>query len=197
MSEEKKNHTFEDVRDLYSRYIHNLDDLALIKRAYDFAEKAHEGQLRKSGDPYILHLIEVAYIIASLQAGPVTIAAAFLHDTIEDCNVTKEDLEKNFNKDIAEIVFCLTKIKALSHNKRHDKDFAAEDHRKIFLGMAKDIRVILIKLADRMHNMRTLEFQTPEKKVKISQETMDVYVPIADRLGLSTIKGELEDLCLR
>ena len=197
MSEEKKNHTFEDVRDLYSRYIHNPDDLALIKRAYDFAEKAHEGQLRKSGDPYILHLIEVAYIIASLQAGPVTIAAAFLHDTIEDCNVTKEDLEKNFNKDIAEIVFCLTKIKALSHNKRHDKDFAAEDHRKIFLGMAKDIRVILIKLADRMHNMRTLEFQTPEKKVKISQETMDVYVPIADRLGLSTIKGELEDLCLR
>lgn len=197
MAEEKKSHTFDDVRDLYSRYIHKPDDLALIEKAYRFAEKAHEGQFRKSGDPYIVHLIEVAYIVASLQTGPVTIASAFLHDTIEDCDVTKEDLEKNFNTDIAEIVFSLTKIKALSHNKRHDKDFAAEDHRKIFLGMAKDVRVIIIKLADRLHNMRTLEFQTPEKKVKISQETIDVYVPIADRLGLSTIKGELEDLCIR
>lgn len=194
--EKKKNHTYQDVYDIFTRFIHNKSDIHLIQKAYEFAEEKHAGQLRKSGDPYIIHLIEVAYIIATLQGGPTTIAAGFLHDTIEDCEVTKEEIAKNFNDDIAEIVFCLTKIKALSHNRRHDKDFVAEGHRKIFLGMAKDIRVIIIKLADRLHNMRTLEFQTSEKKVSISQETLDVYVPIADRLGLSSIKGELEDLCI-
>lgn len=194
--EEKKNHTYQDVVDIFSRYIHKKSDVNLIQKAYSFAEEKHKGQLRKSGDPYITHLIEVAYILATLQSGPSTIAAGFLHDTIEDCDVTKEEISQNFNADIAEIVFCLTKIKALSHNRRHDKDFVAEGHRKIFLGMARDIRVIIIKLADRLHNMRTLEFQTPEKKVSISKETLDVYVPIADRLGLSSIKGELEDLCI-
>ena len=194
---EKINHTFLDVENIFSSYIHKKEDLNLIKKAYEFAEEKHKGQFRKSGDPYILHLIEVAYIIATLQGGPSTIAAGLLHDTIEDCEVTKEEIAKEFNEDIAEIVFCLTKIKALSHNRRHDKDFVAEGHRKIFLGMARDIRVIIIKLADRLHNMRTLEFQTPEKKISISKETIEVYVPIADRLGLSSIKGELEDLCIK
>ncbi|MDY2575279.1 MAG: bifunctional (p)ppGpp synthetase/guanosine-3',5'-bis(diphosphate) 3'-pyrophosphohydrolase [Bacilli bacterium] len=194
--EERKFHTYQDVEDIFSRYIHKKEDVELIHNAYLFAEEKHAGQFRKSGDPYIVHLIEVAYILANLQAGPSTIAAGFLHDTIEDCDVTKEEITSKFGEDIAEIVFCLTKIKALSHNRRHDKDFVAEGHRKIFLGMAKDVRVIIIKLADRLHNMRTLEFQTQEKKISISQETMDVYVPIADRLGLNSIKGELEDLCL-
>ena len=189
-------HTYEDVEDIFTRYIHKPEDLDLIKKAYLYAEKCHAGQFRKSGQPYIIHLIEVAYILATLQAGPSTLAAGFLHDTIEDCDVTKEDIAENFDDDIAEIVFCLTKIKALSHSRRKDKDFIAEGHRKIFLGMAKDVRVIIIKLADRLHNMRTLEFQTPEKKISISKETIEVYVPIADRLGLSSIKGELEDLCI-
>lgn len=190
------NHTYQDVEDKFSNYIHKPDDVHLIESAYRFAEEKHRGQFRKSGDSYITHLIEVAYILATLQAGPSTISAGFLHDTIEDCDVTKEEISEKFGSDIAEIVFCLTKIKALSHNRRHDKDFVAEGHRKIFLGMAKDVRVIIIKLADRLHNMRTLEFQTPEKKISISKETLDVYVPIADRLGLSSIKGELEDLCI-
>ena len=189
-------HTYQDVEDLFTRYIHKPEDLDLVKRAYLYAEKCHKGQFRKSGQPYIIHLIEVAYILASLQAGPSTLSAGFLHDTIEDCDVTKEDIAENFDEDIAEIVFCLTKINALSHSRRKDKDFIAEGHRKIFLGMAKDVRVIIIKLADRLHNMRTLEFQTPEKKISISKETIEVYVPIADRLGLSSIKGELEDLCI-
>ncbi len=190
------NHTYQDVEDKFSNYIHKPDDVHLIESAYRFAEEKHRGQFRKSGDSYITHLIEVAYILSTLQAGPSTISAGFLHDTIEDCDVTKEEISEKFGADIAEIVFCLTKIKALSHNRRHDKDFVAEGHRKIFLGMAKDVRVIIIKLADRLHNMRTLEFQTPEKKISISKETLDVYVPIADRLGLSSIKGELEDLCI-
>lgn len=190
-------HTYEDVEKLFTQYIHNKDDLALIRHSFDYASEKHAGQLRKSGQPYIIHLIEVAYLTCELHCGPITIASAFLHDTIEDTGVTQEDLEKEFNKEIAEIVFCLTKIKALSHQRRHDPDFVAEGHQKIFLGMAKDVRVIIIKLCDRLHNMRTLDFQTPEKKISISQETLDVYAPIADRLGLNEIKQELQDLCLK
>lgn len=190
-------HTFEDVENLFTTYIHNKDDLDLIRRSFKYASEKHEGQFRKSGQPYIIHAIEVAYLVCSLQGGPTTIAAAFLHDTIEDCGVTQQDIVNEFNEEVADIVFSLTKIKALSHQRRHDKDFVAEGHRKIFLGMAKDIRVIIIKLCDRLHNMRTLDFQTPEKKIKISKETLDVYAPIADRLGLNEIKGELQDLCFK
>ena len=178
-------HTYEDVENLFTQYIHSKDDIDLIRRSFKYASEKHDGQFRKSGQPYIIHAIEVAYLVCQLQGGPTTIAAAFLHDTIEDCGVTQNDLEKEFNQEVAEIVFSLTKIKALSHQRRNDKDFVAEGHRKIFLGMAKDIRVIIIKLCDRLHNMRTLDFQTPEKKIKISKETLDVYAPIADRLGLN------------
>ena len=190
-------HTFQDVENLFTQYIHNKDDLDLIRHSFQYASEKHEGQFRKSGQPYIIHAIEVGYLVCQLQGGPTTIAAAFLHDTIEDCGVTQADLAKEFNEEVAEIVFSLTKIKALSHQRRHDKDFVAEGHRKIFLGMAKDIRVIIIKLCDRLHNMRTLDFQTPEKKIRISKETLEVYAPIADRLGLNEIKGELQDLCLK
>ncbi len=190
-------HTYEDVENLFTTYIHNKDDLDLVRRSFKYASEKHEGQFRKSGQPYIIHAIEVAYLVCSLQGGPTTIAAAFLHDTIEDCGVTQQDLINEFSQEVAEIVFSLTKIKALSHQRRHDKDFVAEGHRKIFLGMAKDIRVIIIKLCDRLHNMRTLDFQTPEKKIRISKETLEVYAPIADRLGLNEIKGELQDLCFK
>lgn len=187
-------HTYEDVKDLFTTYIHNEKDIKEIYRAYLYAEEKHRGQLRKSGQPYVFHVIEVAYILASLQAGPSTIIAGFLHDTIEDCGVTREEIEKEFSSDIANIVEALTKIKKLS--KIEDQDFRYESHRKIFIAMAKDIRVIIIKLADRLHNMRTLQYQPREKQIKIASETLEVYAPIAHRLGINTIKSELEDLCL-
>ena len=190
-------HTYEDVENVFTQYIHNEKDLELIRHSYEYAKEKHAGQFRKSGQPYIIHLIEVAYLVSSLHGGPITIASAFLHDTIEDCGITKDDITNEFNSEIAEIVFSLTKIKALSHQRRHDPEFVADGHRKIFLGMAKDVRVIIIKLCDRLHNMRTLDFQTPEKKISISRETLDVYAPIADRLGFNEIKSELQDLCLK
>lgn len=188
------NHTYEDVKDIFTRYIHNPADIEKIHQAYLFAEKKHEGQLRKSGQPYVIHLIEVAYILATLQAGPSTIIAGFLHDTIEDQAVTKEELSELFGLEIATLVESLTKIQKLSE--RRDAEFVAEGHRKIFIAMANDIRVIIIKLADRLHNMRTLNYMTKEKQIRIARETLDVYAPIAHRLGINTIKAELEDLCL-
>ena len=190
-------HTFEDIEEIYSTYITSERDKAKIREAYDFIMAKHEGQLRKSGEPYYHHLIEVAYILASLQSGPKTIAAGFLHDVVEDTDTTIEDIRKNWGEEVASIVDSLTKIQRLKLSKITAEEFEAEDHRKIFLGMAKDIRVILIKLADRLHNMRTLEALSPERQLALSNETMDVFVPIAHRLGLDVMKSELEDLCLK
>ncbi len=190
-------HTFEDIEDIYSTYISSKDDKAKIKEAYDFILEKHKGQLRKSGEPYYHHLVEVAYILAELHCGPKTIAAGFLHDVVEDTDVTIEDIKKRWGEEVAMIVDSLTKIQRLKLSKIDSEEFEAEDHRKIFLGMAKDIRVILIKLADRLHNMRTLEALSPERQLALSKETMEVFVPIAHRLGLDVIKSELEDLCLK
>ena len=190
-------HTFEDIEDLYSMYIFSQEDKAKIREAYDFIIQKHDGQLRKSGEPYYHHLVEVAYILAELQCGPKTIAAGFLHDVVEDTDVTVEDIRKRWGDEVAMIVDSLTKIQRLKLSKITSEEFEAEDHRKIFLGMAKDIRVILIKLADRLHNMRTLEALSPARQIALSNETMDVFVPIAHRLGLDVIKSELEDLCLK
>ncbi len=190
-------HTFEDIEEIYSTYITSEKDKAKIREAYDFIMAKHEGQLRKSGEPYYHHLIEVAYILAKLQSGPKTIAAGFLHDVVEDTDTTIEDIRKNWGDEVASIVDSLTKIQRLKLSKITAEEFEAEDHRKIFLGMAKDIRVILIKLADRLHNMRTLEALSPERQLALSNETMDVFVPIAHRLGLDVMKSELEDLCLK
>lgn len=187
-------YTFEDVKKTYSQYIHNPDDLALIEKAYLFAEKKHEGQVRKSGDPYISHCIGVAMIIAELQAGPKTICAGFLHDTIEDTDTTKEDILNNFGVEVADMVEALTKVTRLSDYK--NVEFTSENHRKIFVAMAKDVRVIIVKLADRLHNMRTLQFQPKEKQIRISKETLEVYEPIAHRLGLYKVQQELENLSL-
>ncbi len=193
---EIENHiyTFEDVRKVYSEYIHNPEDLQLIEKAYRFAEKKHEGQFRKSGDPYISHCIGVGMIIAQLQAGPQTICAGFLHDTIEDTDTTKDEIEKNFGKEVADMVEALTKVTRLSDYK--NVEFTSENHRKIFVAMANDIRVIIVKLADRLHNMRTLQFQPKEKQTRISKETLEVYEPIAHRLGLYKVQTELENLSL-
>jgi len=190
-------HTFGDVEEKYFSYISKEDDRALIKRAYQFADDKHAGILRKSGEPYIHHLIEVAFILASLQGGPHTIAAGFLHDVVEDTDVTVDDLKKAFNEDIASLVESLTNIQRLKLSHRKPEDFAAEDHRKIFLGMARDIRVIIIKLADRLHNMRTLQSLSPTRQKVLSKESLEVFAPIAHRLGMFDIKTELEDLSIQ
>jgi GTP pyrophosphokinase len=190
-------HTFGDVQEKYFAYISNPADRALIERAYKFADDKHAGILRKSGEPYIHHLIEVAYILASLQGGPHTIAAGFLHDVVEDTDVTVEDLKTLFNEDIASLVESLTNIQRLKLSHRKPEDFAAEDHRKIFLGMARDIRVIIIKLADRLHNMRTLQALSPVRQKVLAKESLEVFAPIAHRLGMFEIKTELEDLSIQ
>ncbi|MDD2434128.1 MAG: bifunctional (p)ppGpp synthetase/guanosine-3',5'-bis(diphosphate) 3'-pyrophosphohydrolase [Bacilli bacterium] len=177
------------------KYIHSPADLEQIKKAYAFADKVHAGKFRKSGEPYVYHLIEVAYILATLQTGPETVAAGFLHDTIEDCGVTIEQLSKEFSPQIASLVDSVTKVTRLGAMTK--EEFYAENHRKIFIAMAKDIRVIIIKLADRLHNMRTLYAQPEEAQKRISKETLEVYAPIAHRLGINTIKSELEDLSLK
>ena len=192
---EVQNATVEDVMKQAETYIHKPESLQLIQHAADYAIKCHEGQFRKSGEPYSVHLINVAYILSTLHTGPSTIAAGFLHDTIEDTGITREQLSKEFNPEVAELVESVTKIGALKFKGKDDPEYQAANHRKIFIAMAKDVRVILIKLADRLHNMRTLEYQSEEAQKRISQETLDVYAPIAHRLGLSGIKNELEDLC--
>ena len=187
-------YTFEDVKNVYSKYIHNPEELDKIYQAYLFASEKHKNQVRKSGDPYIVHLLGVARILSELNTGPTTIIAGLLHDTIEDTDTTEEEITEKFGKEVCYLVQGVTKVTRLSDY--HNVDFEAESHRKIFIAMAKDIRVIIIKLADRLHNMRTLQFQPPEKQKKIAKETRDVYAPIAHRLGLFQVKTELEDLSL-
>ncbi len=190
-------HTFEEVQELFYPYINNAEDRQLIQRAYEFAEHKHRGILRQSGEPYIHHLIEVAYILARLQAGPVTIAAGLLHDVVEDTAVTVDDIKEAFGEDVATIVDSLTKIQRLKLSHRENADKHAEDHRKIFIGMARDIRVIIIKLADRLHNMRTLDSLPKHRQIALSRETLEIFAPIAHRLGMFQIKSELEDICLK
>lgn len=175
-----------------SKYITDPNSIAMINRAYDFARIKHEGQLRKSGEPYFVHVLNVAYILATLTAGPQTICAGLLHDTMEDCGVSFEEIEQLFDHEIASLVEAVTKIGSLKF--KDEKEYQAANHRKIFIAMAKDVRVIIIKLVDRLHNMRTLMYQPVEKQKKIASETLQVYAPIAHRLGLAEIKNELEDL---
>ena len=189
-------HTFSDVREIYFAYIHDEKDRKMIENAYNFVKKKHDGIFRKSGEPYLQHLIEVAYIVASLQGGPTTIAAAFLHDVVEDTDTSIEDIKRMFGEDCARIVDALTKIQRLKLSHRTEEEFAAEDHKKIFLGMAKDVRVIIIKLADRLHNMRTVKALRPERQHALAKETLEVFAPIAHRLGIYRIESELEDLSL-
>lgn len=189
--------TFSDIEQVYFTYIQNQSDRDFIKRAYHFALNKHEGIFRKSGEPYIHHLLEVVYILATLQGGPSTLAAGFLHDVVEDTDTTVDDLRREFNDDVASLVESLTKIQQLKLSQRDKKDFQAEDHRKIFIGMARDIRVIIIKLADRLHNMRTLQSLSHDRQVALSKETRDVFSPIAHRLGMFSIKSELEDISLK
>ncbi|WP_099187779.1 RelA/SpoT family protein [Tepidibacter mesophilus] len=170
-------------------------DLDLIIKAYNFAENAHEGQYRKSGEKYFIHPVEVSYILADLEMDIYTIAAGLMHDVVEDTHYTYEDIAKKFGREIADLVEGVTKLGQIEYKSKEETQ--AENLRKMFMAMAKDIRVILIKLADRLHNMRTLKFMTPEKAKEKAKETVEIYSPIAHRLGISKIKWELEDIGLR
>jgi len=170
-------------------------DLKLIKKAYDFAKEKHGNQLRKSGEPYIIHPIQVAYILADLGLDDSTICAALLHDVVEDTDITNEELAKLFSKEIEELVDGVTKLGNLKYTSAEEQQ--VENYRKMFLAMGKDIRVIIIKLADRLHNMRTLKFLSRERQLANAKETMDLYAPLANRLGMYSLKWELEDLSFK
>lgn len=186
---------FDKLISMVKKY-HPSDDVHLIEKAYKIAYKAHEGQKRKSGEPYIIHPVCVCIILAELELDKETIVAGMLHDVVEDTVMTSEEIAAEFSDEVALLVDGVTKLTQLNYVA--DKvEVQAENLRKMFLAMAKDIRVILIKLADRLHNMRTMQYQTPEKQKEKSTETMDIYAPIADRLGISKVKVELDDLAFR
>ena len=175
---------------------HPSDDFSLIEKAYHMADDAHKDQKRKSGEPYIIHPLCVAIILAELEMDKETIIAGLLHDVIEDTEYSKEDIANEFSEEVATLVDGVTKLTQL--NLSQDKiEIQAENLRKMFLAMAKDIRVIIIKLADRLHNLRTLQYQTAAKQIEKARETMDIYAPIANRLGISRIQVEMDDLCMQ
>ena len=184
--------TKKELFDEIDKYIISKDSIDLINKAYDYAEEKHKDQKRSSGEPYFVHLLNVAYELAKLKADPSTICAGLLHDVIEDCSVKKEEFIEEFGEDIYNMVEAVTKISNLKFT--DEKEYQAANHRKMFIAMAKDVRVILVKLVDRLHNMRTLEYLSSEKQQRISKETLEVYAPIAHRLGIAEIKNELEDL---
>jgi GTP diphosphokinase / guanosine-3',5'-bis(diphosphate) 3'-diphosphatase len=184
-------------RDLMKRMHENRphDDLGIVKKAYDYSHRVHEGQTRASGEPYLVHPLEVALVLAEMKMDPVAIAAGLLHDSVEDTSVTIVDIRKEFGEQVAHIVEGVTKISKIDFATREEQQ--AENLRKMMLAMVDDIRVVLIKLADRLHNMRTLEHLPPERQQKIAEETLEIYAPIAHRLGMGKIRGELEDLGFR
>lgn len=219
MAEEKKEGIFDDGKmsepqefvnpdELYQELVqrvhkyHPSDDISMIEKAYKTAAEAHKNQFRKSGEPYIIHPLDVAIILADLELDKETIVAGILHDVVEDTIMTDEDLQKEFGSDVALLVDGVTKLEKLPLSTGADQvdeklEMQAENLRKMFLAMAKDIRVILIKLADRLHNMRTLKYKSPESRQRIAKETLEIYCPIAQRLGISKIKTELDDLSLK
>ena len=193
---------YQDPEQLYQALIarvrkyHPSADISMIEKAYQVGKEAHKNQFRKSGEPYIIHPLWVAIILADLEMDKETIVAGMLHDVVEDTSMTLEDITREFGEEVALLVDGVTKLGQLNYSQ--DKlEAQAENLRKMFLAMAKDIRVIIVKLADRLHNMRTMEFMTPAKQKEKSRETMDIYAPIAQRLGISKIKTELDDLSLK
>ena len=191
---ETKQVTINDIIEKQKQKYPNTNEI-LIRKAYEFANKYHGDQCRKSGEPYMIHPINVAYILASLELDDETICAALLHDVVEDTPVTHEDLVREFGQAIAEMVAGVTKLGTLRYTTQEEQQ--VENYRKMFLAMGKDIRVILIKLADRLHNMRTLKYLTRDRQIANAQETQDLYAPLANRLGIYSLKWELEDLSFK
>ncbi len=192
---------YQELIDRVHRY-HPSDDISMIEKAYNVASEAHRNQFRKSGEPYIIHPLNVSIILADLELDKETIVAGLLHDVVEDTVMTEDDLKREFGEDVALLVDGVTKLEKIplsSQMQQSDEklEMQAENLRKMFLAMAKDIRVIMIKLADRLHNMRTLRYKTPESQQRIAKETLEIYCPIAQRLGISKIKTELDDLSLK
>jgi len=185
---------FEDVIEKVRAY--NPDaDFELLRRAYVFSALEHKGQVRHSGEPYLIHPLQVANILADMRMDVVTLAAGLLHDVVEDTLTTTERLEKTFGAEVAHLVEGVTKISAITFSSSEERQ--AENFRKMLLAMVDDIRVILVKLADRLHNMRTLNFLPDDRRGRIAQETLDIYAPIANRLGMAKVKNELEELAFR
>ncbi len=185
---------FNDVLERLTSYNPHAD-IELLKKAYVFSAKVHSGHLRLSGEPYLIHPLEVAGILTQLKLDVASVATGFLHDAVEDTLTTLKEVRENFGEEITQLVDGLTKISQISL--RSTEEGQAENYRKMILAMVKDIRVILIKLADRLHNMRTLEYQSPEKQMEIAHETLDIYAPLAQRLGIDWMKSELEDLAFK
>jgi GTP pyrophosphokinase len=185
---------FNDVLERLTSYNPHAD-IELLKKAYVFSAKVHSGHLRLSGEPYLIHPLEVAGILTQLKLDVASVATGFLHDAVEDTLTTLKEVRENFGEEITQLVDGLTKISQISL--RSTEEGQAENYRKMILAMVKDIRVILIKLADRLHNMRTLEYQSPEKQMEIAHETLDIYAPLAHRLGIDWMKSELEDLAFK
>ena len=182
-----------DLLDKLKEY--NFSEIEIVKRAYEYADTLHKGQMRQSGEPYISHPLNVAYILAEMHADRDTICAGLLHDTLEDTNITKEDISHDFNQNIAGLVDGVTKLSKMNFSSKQDQNYA--NTRKIITGITEDVRIIIIKLADRLHNMRTLQFKSEFKQKENALETMEIFVPLAYYIGAYRIKSELEDLSLR
>src|SRR5713101_9134710 len=185
---------FEDILNKIESYNPGFDE-ELLQRAYIFSAREHRGQVRSSGDPYLIHPLNVAYILAEMRLDETSIAVGLLHDVLEDTLTTKETLQEVFGDDIAELVDGVTKISRYAYVSREEQQ--AETFRKMLLAMVSDLRVVLVKLADRLHNMRTLQYLGDDRQNSIAKETMEIYAPIANRLGMGRLKNELEDLSFR
>ena len=194
MQETKTQYTIEDIINKMKKN-NKKTDTKLILKAYNYAKDNHGDQLRMSGEPYIVHPVQVAYILTELELDDATICAALLHDVVEDTDITHQDLIDEFGKEIAEMVDGVTKLSKLAYTTVEEQQ--VENYRKMFLAMGKDIRVIMIKLADRLHNMRTLKYLPRDRQIANSKETMDLYAPLANRLGMFSVKWELEDLSFK
>lgn len=188
-----KNITIDDLLDKLKEY--NAEEVEIVNKAYEYAKNLHTGQFRQSGEPYINHPLNVAYILCEMHADRDTICAGLLHDTLEDTNITKEDIAHDFNQNIANLVDGVTKLSKMNFSSKQDQNYA--NTRKIITGITDDVRIIIIKLADRLHNMRTLEFKSEFKQKENSLETMEIFVPLAYYIGAYRIKSELEDLSLK
>ena len=186
---------FEDIKQELIAQNREPEEIEQIEKAYLFAKRLHEGQYRISEEPYIIHPVEVAKILVGLKVDSHTLQAAFLHDILEDTDTQPEEIEKLFGKDVLTLVQGVTKLGKLQFKSKEERQ--AENFRRLFIAMASDIRIVFLKLADRLHNMRTLNFMITSKQQKIARETLDIFAPLANRLGIYKIKAELEDLSLR